>query len=233
MVLVPAGEFIMGSNDGQRDEQPVHSVYVDEYWIDKTEVTNGQYAACVDAGGCDPPSDSSSNIRDKYYGNPDFDSYPVMYVSWIDAHTFCTWREARLPTEAEWEKAARGQDGRTYPWGEGISCSQANYSAGEGGCVGDTSAVGSYPDGASPYGTLDMVGNVWEWVADWYDEDYYARSPYSNPQGPEDAPPPPNGRVVRGGSATDPWFVVNTTYRSVHGPQHGANEIGFRCVRSP
>jgi serine/threonine-protein kinase len=228
MVRVPAGVFIMGSNDGQRDEQPVHTVYLDEYWIDKTEVTNGQYAACVDAGVCDPPSDSSSNIRDKYYGHPDFDNYPVIYVSWIDAHTFCTWREARLPTEAEWEKAARGDGGQTYPWGEeSIGCNQANF---EPNCVDDTSAVGSYPAGASPYGALDMTGNVLEWVADWYGDDYYSSADANeNPVGP----PSGDGRVVRGGS----WFMyvrsLRAAGRDLFAPDTRRNNVGFRCVRSP
>ena len=116
MVWVPAGEFTMGSNDGNSDEQPVHTVYLDDYWIDQTEVTNVQYAACVVGGPCDPPSSSSS--RDSYYGNPDYDNYPVIHVSWDDSDTYCAWRDARLPTEAEWEKVTRGDDGRTFPWRE-------------------------------------------------------------------------------------------------------------------
>jgi formylglycine-generating enzyme required for sulfatase activity len=229
MVWVPAGEFTMGSNE-YSDAQPVHTVYLDDYWIDQTEVTNVQYTACVDAGACDPPRSSSSSTRASYYGDSEYDDYPVVWVSWYDADTFCTWRDARLPTEAEWEKAARGTDGRTYPWGEGISCSQANYGT---GCIGDTSAVGSTsPDGDSPYGAFDMAGNAWEWVADWYGEDYYS-SPGANenPTGPSSG----DYRVERGGA----WNVTNERFvraasRGRLPPSDGNHfNIGFRCARDP
>jgi eukaryotic-like serine/threonine-protein kinase len=162
MVLVPAGEFIMGSESGDDDEKPVHTVYLDAYYIDKYEVTNAAYKVCVDAGGCTPPMQTNSYSRSSYYDNSEFDDYPVIYVDWNRATDYCEWRDTSLPTETQWEKAARGTDGRTYPWGEGISCKQANYYS----CVGDTRKVGSYESGKSPYGIYDLAGNVWEWVAD-------------------------------------------------------------------
>ena len=229
MVLVQAGAFEMGSQDGGSDESPVHTVTLDDYYIDKYEVSNELYAQCVEDGECQQPSSFRSYTRASYYGNPEFDDYPVITVDWEKAQTFCQWRGARLPSEAEWEKAARGTDGRTYPWGEGIDCTKANFEDESGYCVGDTSSVGSYPDGASPYGALDMAGNVWEWVADWYDDDYYSISPYENPAGPASG----QYRVLRGGS----WFSLADFVRSanrVWSRSNGAGFIfGFRCARSP
>jgi len=167
MVIVAEGEFTMGSNDGSSDEQPIHQVYLDTYYIDKYEVTNVLYKVCVDAGVCNQPTTTSD------YNNSQYVLHPVVYVNWNMAKEYCEWRDARLPTEAEWEKAARGTDGRTYPWGEGIDDTFANYNQN----VGDTTAVGDYPEGESPYGAYDMAGNVWEWVADLYDSDYYGKSP--------------------------------------------------------
>jgi formylglycine-generating enzyme required for sulfatase activity len=226
MVHVPAGEFTMGSNAGDPDEQPVHRVYLDAYWIDQTEVTNDQYSLCVQAGGCQPPSDLSSSTRSSYYGNSQFGNYPVIYVNWSDAQAYCSWAEARLPSEAEWEKAARGTDARVYPWGNNDpSCSLANLSPGESACAGDTSAVGSYPAGAGPYGALDMAGNVWEWVADRYGATYYSQSPSSNPAGADSG----QYRVVRGAA----WFYIEYGARSANRdgyvPGYRGNGLGFRC----
>lgn len=227
MVYVPEGEFTMGS-DSYDNEQPVHTVYLDAFWIDETEVTNAMYALCVRAGACDPPSDTSSYTRTSYYGNMQYDNYPVNYVSWNDAQAYCAWADARLPTEAEWEKAARGTDGRTYPWGNtSPTCNLANYRPSGNGCAGDTSAVGSYLAGASPYGALDMAGNVWEWVNDWYDENYYSQSPTSNPQGSASG----QDRVVRGGSWGYRGIDVRSAVRDWFGPDFANDDIGFRCVR--
>jgi formylglycine-generating enzyme required for sulfatase activity/serine/threonine protein kinase len=233
MVYVPAGEFSMGStnadSDAYDDEKPQHTVTLDAFWIDKTEVTNAQYGECVEAGACPAPSQSSSYTRSSYYGNSSFDDYPVLFVGWNQASDYCRWVGARLPTEAEWEKAARGTDGRKYPWGNGVpDCNEANYWGKEDGCVGDTSQVGSYPAGASPYGALDMAGNVWEWVADWYDSDYYAISPGRNPRGPDSG----STRVLRGGS----WFSiqrhVRAAYRRSYVPSYAYHHVGIRCARS-
>ena len=180
MVLVPAGEFMMGSMNGNSDEI-LKVVYIDDFYIDLTEVTNIMYTICVHEGGCQPPFMNGSFSREDYYGNPLYDDYPVIYVNWDQATAYCEWRGTRLPTEAEWEKAALGTERRTYPWGEEIDCTKANFNL----CVGDTSQVGSYPDGHSPYGLQDMAGNVAEWVADWYSDYYYSISPYENPQGPD------------------------------------------------
>jgi len=186
MVYVPVGEFTMGSTaddalvecqkfqsncsrDGFINEAPPHQVYLDAYYIDKFEVSNAQYQTCVESGRCVQPLKNSYS-RSGYFGNNQYDKYPVIYVNWDQAQAYCEWAGATLPTEAQWEKAARGTDGRTYLWWEGIDCKKANF----GTCnMGDTTAVGSNPNRASPYGALDMAGNVMEYVNDWYDSKYY------------------------------------------------------------
>ena len=229
-VSVPAGEFLMGSTDADgmanADEKPQHKVYLEAFQIDRTEVTNAMYAKCAQAGKCQAPSSSRSNTRDSYYGNPKFDNYPVTNVSWTDAQAYCAWADARLPTEAEWEKAARGADGRIYPWGNDPADAQrCNFNSN----VKDATPVGAYPAGASPYGALDMAGNVWEWVADWYQEAYYASSPARNPAGPSSG----DTRVLRGGSWDNGGGGVRAAYRFGVNPDFGLGSSGFRCARSP
>jgi formylglycine-generating enzyme required for sulfatase activity len=240
MVYIPAGEFIMGTSDEQKErliedrlweiwndyEQPQHTVYLDAFWIDKTEVTNEQYALCVADDACQEPYSVESNARTSYYGNPEFSNYPVIYVDWYGAQAYCSWAGRRLPTEAEWEKAARGTDERTYPWGEGIDNTRANY-GGTGCKTCDTVAVGSYPDGASPYGVLDLAGNVAEWVADVYDITYYNNSPSENPTGPSYE----GDRGRRGGS----WAGIENSLRAA--ARNGIRpdyvkfpSQGFRCA---
>jgi formylglycine-generating enzyme required for sulfatase activity/serine/threonine protein kinase len=230
MVYVPAGEFSMGStnadSDARDNEKPQHTVTLGAFWIDRTEVTNTQYRECVAAGACTAPKKSSSYARSSYYGNSSFDDYPVIYVDWNRASAYCRWAGARLPTEAEWEKAARGTDGRVYPWGNSApDCNRVNY-GGTGGCVGDTSQVGSYPTGASPYGALDMAGNVWEWVADWYDSTYYTISTSKNPKGPNSG----DYKLLRGGSWPYSVDYVRAANRNGYYPVSSSNHIGFRCV---
>ncbi len=225
-VLVPAGEFRMGTAGGSGDETPQHTVYLDAFQIDRTEVTNALYAQCVAAGVCTAPSSVNSNKRSSYYGNSQFANYPVINVSWEDARKYCAWSGGRLPTEAEWEKAARGTDGRAYPWGnESPDAQRCNFDRN----IGDTTPVGGYPAGASPYGALDMAGNVWEWTADWYAEEYYATSPAANPQGPATG----DARVLRGGSWYNDERSVRAANRYGDFPGDWDDFIGFRCVRSP
>jgi formylglycine-generating enzyme required for sulfatase activity len=243
MVYVPEGEFLMGSEDHQDDEKPVHKVYLDAYWIDQYEVTNGMYAKCVETKICDAPlpgqfvmsfssSDplyfgywpENSEFFDQLATDPEFFNQPVMNIHWGNANAYCRWVNRRLPTEAEWEKAARSVDGRTYPWGETVDCTKANFFS----CVDNPSRVGSFEAGQSPYGAYDMAGNALEWVADWYGRTYYQESPYENPLGPRTG----LYRVFRGGS----WGNEKAASRTTNRPGYVANlpmdYIGFRCASS-
>ncbi len=237
MVLIPAGIFRMGCDLDksiercQADELPLHSVSLDAFSIDRTEVTNTQYAACVSAGACQPPISPASATRPDYFTNPTYASYPVIYVTWFDANAYCLWAGKRLPSEAEWEKASRlSKLAQRFPWGDGApNCDRANYLAAEGACIGDTNAVGSYPDGANSAGIFDFSGNVSEWVFDWYKNNTYISSIASNPLGPRLG----DARVVRGGSWNSPWEDIRLAHRSSLSPSAASPEIGFRCARWP
>lgn len=225
MVFVPKGEFLMGSSDvdkhAESDEKPQHTVYLDSFWIDKFKVTNAQYQKCVGAGKCTAPRQSKSYTRSFYYADSKYDNYPVINVVVNDAKSFCEWAGKRLPTEAQWEKAARGTDERIYPWGNVFDKNLLNsYEGGRG----DTSEVGGYPLSASSYGVMDMAGNVAEWVADWYDSGYYKNSPSRNPSGPSSG----LDRVQRGGSWNNAAADVRAANR--FNSRFSSNFVGFRCV---
>jgi eukaryotic-like serine/threonine-protein kinase len=226
LVYIPSGEFTMGS-DPKDDpyffgsEGPQHMVYLDGYWIYRTEVTNAMYEKCVEANECPKPINNGSNTRRSYYGNQDYADHPVVYITWRNASSYCQWAGGRLPTEAEWEKSARGSDGRLFPWGnQAPQPDHANYGA------RDTEAVGSYPEGASPYGVLDMAGNVIEWVRDYFQAAYYQVSVYENPLGPISG----STRVYRGGAYHNPAASIRTVMRGSRSESHANVDIGFRCV---
>jgi formylglycine-generating enzyme required for sulfatase activity len=220
-VYVPEGEFTMGANNGLDDEQPAHTVSLDAYWIMRTEVTNAQYLRCVTGGSCSSPNN-------KRWQEAVYADHPVTNVDWGQASAYCKWAGAALPTEAQWEKAARGSTtgttiARIYPWGSRTPTADlANFER----KVGDTTPVGNYPTGASPYGALDMAGNVWEWVNDWYESDYYAHSPKYNPTGPS------NGisRVLRGGSWSATGDYLRASVRNYFDLDK-LDYVGFRCAR--
>jgi formylglycine-generating enzyme required for sulfatase activity len=243
-MLIPAGNLLMGGLDvhADNDEMPAHAVRVDAFWLDQLEVTNGMYALCVDAGACPIPQRLASQKHFSYYDNPEFRDYPVVQVTWQNAVTYCEWAERRLPSEAEWERAARGDDTRTFPWGDEPPAERhANFD----NLLRDTSRVGSYAAGASPFGILDMAGNVWEWTADVYDFNFYLTAPETNPVSATD-PANTGRRVIRGGSFQDVWVDLRVSNRGYElGPNPGAAygteeyigrssvRIGFRCASDP
>lgn len=218
LVYIPAGEFPMGSNKGPAQTGPVHTVYLDAYWMDQVEVTNTAYAVCVKDGACRRPARYNT-----FFDNPSYADYPVVYVNWYDAQAYCSWAGEHLPTEAQWEKAARGTDQRHYPWGnERPDNSLLNFN----GFYQAPRSSYDYLTGASPYGLLNMSGNVQEWVADWYDPNYYTTSPYKNPQGPATG----EYKILRGGGYWDNATEVQTTYRFKHDPNSAGEHRGIRCV---
>jgi formylglycine-generating enzyme required for sulfatase activity len=220
MVYVPSGQFLMGSNPPFPDEeQPQHMVYLDAYWIDQTEVTNAVYLLCIRAGACQAPNVIGLDLEETARLN-----HPVWFVSWENAVRYCNWAGRRLPTEAEWEKAARGTDGRLYPWGN----NNANPKLANFGSLGNpTKSVGSYPEGMSPFGALDLAGNVSEWVDDWYGK-YKPDEKSDNPKGPSAG----NYHLTRGGSSITEEYKLRTAFRSSTIFSDGSSSIGFRCALS-
>jgi formylglycine-generating enzyme required for sulfatase activity len=220
LIYIPPGDFIMGSNDHASDESTKHTVHLDGYWIYQDQVTNIMYARCVNMRGCGYNVIDEINPRFK---DPAFANHPVVFVFWQDAMDYCNWVGGRLPTEAEWEKAALGEDGSTYPWGDehpdpGFA-NVFNY-------FGDTRPVGNFPNGRSEYGVLDMGSNVREWVFDWYDPDYYLISPRNNPKGPETG----ETKVLKGAAFGDPYQYAKRANRLNHVPNSPGINRGFRCV---
>ena len=225
MILVPAGEFTMGSFGGDPDEQPVHKVYVGAFFMDKHQLTVSQYARFLDATHHDSPPEWT--IMNKQTNQ----SRPVANVDWVDADAYCKWAGKRLPTEAEWEKAARGTDGRVYPWGnEPPTRFHANTGKHVWSNHSALSPVGTFEEGKSPYGIYDMAGNVWEWVSDWYDPEYYQTSPPQNPSGPRRG----SHKVVRGGSwGSNGITDLRSSDREIHVPSFRGFGTGFRCAQTP
>ncbi|MBI5534339.1 MAG: SUMF1/EgtB/PvdO family nonheme iron enzyme [Deltaproteobacteria bacterium] len=229
-VRVPAGAFTMGSPQGHGaiDEQPEHAVHVGAFRIDRYEVTNRRYQQCVQRSSCELPGMLSSHLRSDYFENPRYADYPVVFVTWKQADSYCKWAGGRLPTEPEWEKAAKGtgSEPRTFPWGnEAPDCSRANM-GGPGSCVGDTDRVGLRVEGRSPYGAMDMAGNVWEWVSDWYDPAYYASAPSRDTAGPAAG----SLKVMRGGCWESGADSLRVSCRKAELPATWAYNIGFRCA---
>ena len=259
MIYVPAGEFEMGSyGDAVKyarqlcrayggdtaiaacsqavfaNEQPEHPVALDGFWIDRTEVANGQYQRCEQAGACQPPQERGSYSRGSYYGDANYADYPVIWVNWQQAADYCAWAGARLPTEAEWEYAARGPEGRLFPWGNAFDGARLNYcdvhcTAGPNDPTvddghADTAPVGSYPAGASWCGALDLAGNVREWVADWFGR--YPSADQANPTGPASG----ESRIPRGGSWLDTTDDVRSANRGENSPDYTRHKVGFRCA---
>ena len=249
LVFVPAGEFTMGSKL-YASERPPHQVNLSAYWVDQTVVTNEMFVAflndvvsqtLVDSGnyvrfkdnviyaltciGCTRWTDRIVWDGVKFSSAPGYENHPVLLVTWAGADAYCSWAGRRLPTEAEWEKAARGTDARTYPWGEASPDDSLLNFADK---VGDTTEVGKYPDGVSVYGALDMSGNAWEWVSDWYGETYYQSSPSTDPLGPDSG----DHKVARGNGWYDIFNDVRSAYRSSLFPNTAFDNLGFRCARS-
>lgn len=259
MVFIPEGTFLMGSDIEMvnmarnmceqykgslgigtcqqsqfMNEFPAHGVQLDGFWMDKTEVTNAQFRLCVQAGACAPPVEISSYHRESYYDSDRFDSYPVIWVRWEQAERYCDWAGGRLPTEAEWEYAARGPNNTVFPWGDEFDGTKLNYcdlncdngladiSFDDG--FADTAPVGTYPSGESWCGALDMAGNVREWVADWFG--YYEARDQKNPNGPING----QSRIPKGGSWLDTVDDVRSTNRGENSPDYSRHKVGFRCV---
>ena len=228
MVFVPSGYSMMGAEYGdlyaENNTKPYHLIYIDGFYMDVHEVTNFDYSVCVAAGKCKKPEIVSSKTREDYYTNPVYAQFPVVNVTWQDAADYCSFVEKRLPTEAEWERAARGkEDNRRYPWGNG---SPKNYNMNITQVPGDTERVNIYTQGFSPYGIADMMSNVSEWTSDWYDETWYENREQNDPKGPETG----FEKVVRGGNFDSKISELHIASRFGLSPDTAGNTVGFRCA---
>ena len=234
--FIAEGPFTMGRDDGEKDESPAHEVYLDGFYLDKHEVTNAQYLAFINSRPVTPGQPDSlllavndSDLQIAWTGHRyelkavTVSRRPVVEVTWEGARAYCDWSGGRLPSEAEWEKGARGTDGRRYPWGGAISRERANYK----GLFSQPIEVGHYADGVSVYGAFDMAGNVWEWVSDWYDSSYYSRTPERNPRGPDSG----SFRGIKGGAWGTEAAFLRSSYRYGIAPEWSDDSIGFRCAR--
>ncbi len=216
LVYISAGNFTMGYGG----DAPVHSISLDGYWIQQTKVTNRMYDQCVSTGSCTPPT---QELGGPVFTNPTFASHPVVGVTWDQAQAYCSWVQGSLPTEAQWEKAARGANGNAYPWGNSEpSCDLLNFA----NCYGRTTNVDTYENGKSPFGLYDMAGNVFEWVFDFYDANYYAQSPAENPTGPTTG----QYRGVRGSSFETSDVQAASAIRRFNEQTDSGRDIGFRCA---
>ena len=233
MLPMAGGPFTMGSPPGlgDADETPAHAVTLSAFAIDQTEVTVGQYWQCVLAGACAAPTSNASQSQPHYLNDVAFDNYPIIQVPWSEAKAYCTWRGARLPTEAEWEMAAGWDATRNakvlWPWGNDATAAQANVNGREP----DATTVGAFTDDRSPTGALDMGGNVREWVLDWYKVDYYSVADDTNPTGPSNRRGEGAGRVVRGASFANNVDQARTANRGHEEPAYGYATVGFRCAQ--
>jgi formylglycine-generating enzyme required for sulfatase activity len=243
LIYMPPGSFRMGNDEGDNDEKPSHITRLDGFFMDETEVTNAQYAACVADEVCSPPDRPGATYHPAYYGDPAYDNYPVIFVSWHDANTFCEWRGARLPSEAEWEKAAgfdpNEQIKLRYPWGDAFdglllnfcdeNCNLTTRTGEFDDGWRDTAPVRTYEAGRSPIGVYDMAGNVMEWVADWYAPRAYQNVTENNPLGPAEG----QFKVIRGGSWLSDPVEVTVTDRENFDPTVSRAHLGFRCAMNP
>ncbi len=221
MVLVPAGEFTMGSEQGDDDEQPVHRVGLDSFYLDTFEVTNGRFAKFVAAIQSEPPWGFADQETPVIHAEQ-----PVRWVNWLEALGYCLWAGKRLPTEAEWEKAARGTDGRPYPWGnDPPTAAHAVFGLTEG--AETVSPIGNRNSGSSPYGVHDLAGNLYEWVTDWYDDAFYTQNSPSNPRGPGEG----TAKVQRGGSYINSPYRLRSAFRTKGDPTEHDPHVGFRCAQ--
>ena len=255
MIRIPRGSFLMGSTRGEPPERPVHRVTVSEFFIDRFEAPNAEFAAFVAANGHLTEPERSGvgwhwdgqwrEVKGADWRHPygqaslieRLEKHPVVQVSWNDAQAYCRSRGKRLPTEAEWERAARGNDGRTYPWGNQPTREGSRYRASYGSddcCRADpgdgflfTAPVGSFPFGRSPFGVEDLAGNVWEWVEDWFDPDFYRRSPTVDPVNYS----PTDRKVIRGGGWGNNPQGLRSTLRHANPPDVGLSMVGFRCAK--